>query len=612
MPAHSVWRKWVAGGVLILGALIVYWESLKNQFVNFDDRYLLLENAVVLNADVWGAFTQVVADDYLPLVFLTFMAENHFFGLNPFVYHLNNLILHLINVGLVFFFMTLIFRSQIWIPLFVASLFAVHPLHVESVAWVAERKDVLFAFFYFLGLIAGYQWIHRRHWKWALAAFLCLLLSLFSKLMAVSLPVIWFLMDWYFRRDLKKSLLEKIPAAAVVVAFIIVHIRLHKPEGGARSELHWMNAIDSIAFYLSKVWNPTSLSVFYQQGVVTVGLAEYLGLAAFAGLVAFYIWRKMKYHREVFCAISFFLVTIAPVLQVVPFGHKFIFADRLMYLPGLGLYLATALILWDFMERKKPSRMAAAGLAGAAVVACAVLTLERIPVWRNNLTLWEDAVSKYPQSSVAHNNLGSEYVERGEIQKGFESLKTAVELEPDYPHPRVGLGLVLSDMGRLDEALSVLQEAIRLDPRFARAHFNLGVVREKRGEFAESRQSYLEAIRLDAKFAEAYLNLGSSYYRSGERALAIEAFGKALEFKPNLPEAFNNYAHVLFEDGQVEKAISNFQRAVELDPEFLMARQGLAAALLKTGRAEEAAREIQKIQALQANPKPNYRRLPVK
>ncbi len=598
--------------VLILPTAWIYAPVLGYQFVSFDDPYLLVNNPIVLNFDWKAAFTQFVADDYLPLVFLSFAVENHFFGMDPGIFHLSNLLLHLANTLLAFTFVFQISQRRFLVAGVSALLFALHPLHVESVAWVAERKDVLFTFFYLLALLAAWRRMSSSQWRWSILTFSFFLLSLFSKLMAVTLPAVLVMLDLYFQKSLKKSLLARIPYFFTSLVFVMVHFHLHSPEGSERGSLSLKNGLDSLAFYLSKTVWPQALSIFYQQGVVTVGWVEYAGLALFGMLIVWLLRRRPSWWREGVLGISFFFVTATPILQVIPFGHKFLFADRLMYLPSLGLFWLFAFGLQSgWAQIQRPWLRGLAGVTAlVSILAMAAVTTQRLPVWENSLTLWSDAVDKYPESSVSRNNLASELVLVGRVSEAIEQFQAAIRHDPNYAEPRVGLGLAYSDAGALDLAEKELKKAIDINPQLPKAYFNMAVVADKKQQYQEAVEWNLKALAVDSGFADAAVNLGSAYYKLKDFEKSLAAFEQAVKLNPNLAEAHNNLGYLALEKGEVLKALSRFQEAVRLDPTFDLPRQGLATVYARQGDMEKAQAEIVKLQELRALPKPHRRQAP--
>jgi tetratricopeptide (TPR) repeat protein len=583
---------------LCLTTFAIYANTLQNAFVNYDDPALLVENRQVLQYDFKTAFTSVVAEDYIPLVTTSFAAENALFGMDPFYFHLGNLIMHTINVALVFTFLYLITSGGLFVAATAALLFSVHPLHVESVAWLAERKDVLSTLFFLVSLITYWLVFKKPEKKYFYAmSLLSFTLALFAKFMAISLPAILLMIHFRNRTSLKKSLWMQLPFAIIGGVFTYIHLLLHNrgehlPENQDSVLSALQRGMDSLAFYIHKMLVPINLSAYYERGVAQAAWPEYLALLFFVLGVIWLAKKSEKNKAAAFAGSLFFLLTIFPVLQIISFGNKFAFADRFMYLPSLGLFYFLAVAA----SEKVISRI----FIVIITIPLMYLTFERNKAWASSETLWEDEVVTYPDSSVAQNNLGSLYLDQGKYDAAILHLQKSADLKPTYADPRINLGLVYLELNRLPEAQAELEHALRLDPRSAKAYLNMGVVQEKRGNIEGAFQSYQSSVDYDPDLSISRHNLGVGYYRKKQLDKALEVFHETIRRDPMMPETHHNIGVVLTETGRNAEAISYFKQAIALDPLYVEPHIQLLQIYQKSQDLARAAEEVQAIQTIQA------------
>ena len=599
-------KAFVVGILLVLLSAGLYSNTLGNGFVNFDDPALLYENPQVLNFNIKEAFTSVVAEDYIPLVTASFAAEYAVFGLDPYYFHLGNLILNALCVALIFSFLFM-YCGQIYVAALTALLFAVHPLHVESVAWLAERKDVLSTLFFMVGLILYWRFLHRRpRVILYVVALICFLLSLMAKFMAISFPAILVLLHLQKRTSLKKTFLLQIPFILIGGVFTYIHLLLHNrgqhivgTEDSVVAAL--MRGTDSLAFYIHKLIFPWGLSAYYEKGVAVSSWAEYLTLLLFAISVILLAWKNQKFRAAAFFGASFFILTIFPVLQIVSFGNKFAFADRFMYLPSIGLFYFMAVAANEYFEKRHAVVRAGSRLIIAVICfGFAVLTFERNKVWASSETLWQSEVATYPQSSVAQNNLGSLYLDQGKLEAAKIHLQKAAEIRPSYIDPHINLGIMYMDQNKLSEAISEMETALKIDPNSPNANLNMGVILEKLGRNDEAFKSYELAVRLDPDMNIARHNLGVMYYRRKEFPKALELFQATIQRNPRLPETHHNIGVMMTEGGHDQLAIESFNKAAALDSMYLEPHLQLLQIYQRQQNQVMIVEEIQVIQNIQA------------
>lgn len=541
-------RAWIIAAVLAV-TFAAHFPGLKNGFVNWDDDHYVTRNTVIQRispGSVKEMFSAFFVGNYHPLTMLSYAAEYRFFKDDPFWYHLDNLILHLLNVLLAFWLIFRLTGGNAAAAAFSAALFGVHPLHVESVAWIAERKDVLYAFFFLGALISYLRYLRggaRYYW---LAVFLGVL-SLLSKPMAVSLPVVLFLVDYLAGRKAGTGALrDKIPffitagAAAVVALLSQVEAR----HGGIILGL-FGNAGYAVAFYIGKLAFPLGLSCFYPYPRMTsvftppvYGLAAAFLVFALAGI--WFAWRKNA--REVFFGSAFFLLTILPVLQLVPFGGT-LCSDRYTYIPSLGLFFIVSVYCARLFERLRHGLVKGALLATCVAVIgnFAAMSFERCKAWENGFVLWSDAIEKGGGGhvSVALYNRAIIFIGLGRYELALRDCEEGLEQdyrwqglpwsapaaresgmsEAEYRDRLNDCALRIADFFP-NSALVIFQALARKAPEEPRAHMNLCIAFGRKGELKDAIAAGERAVALAPGMGGAHYNLAVAYSRAGQQELA--------------------------------------------------------------------------------------------
>ncbi len=584
---------------LFVLSFAIYGGTFYHKFVNFDDPALAYENKDIRSFNLKQIFTSTVAEDYIPLTAVSYAIDHALFGMDPSFFHLHNVILHGLNVLLAFLLVLMISQWSLAAATITALLFAIHPLHVESVAWVAERKDVLSTFFSLVSMVFYWKFLEKRNTGLFVLSFLCVVLGLFAKFMAVSVPAVLVLMELQRREDPRKTALRMIPFAALAGVFTYIHLTLHN---SATAQLPWslQRGIDSLAFYLAKTFYPVGLSVFYEQNVVHVLWWQYLigGVILLALAVA--AWKFKQVRAKILFGGAFFLLSIFPVLQIIPFGNLFSFGDRFMYLPSVGLFYALSALAIALIERRpRLQRQALIFLWSLGAVFLAVQSYERTSVWQDSKALWTDAVKTYPKSAVALNNLGLVYLEAADRQTAIPFFIQAAQLRNDYTEPYVNLGLAYLDLKQLNDASAALKEALRIDPKLPRAHVNMALIFEAQNQLDRAGEHYLRALELDPDLTMARYNLGVIYYRLQQIGKALAMFRETTQHDPYLSEAHQGIGVILAEMGDTANAIPEFQKAIELDPLYEAPRIQLISIYNKQGRTDLMAQEVEGLQHAQ-------------
>lgn len=598
-PAVAIPRfpPWLLAGVLALVTLALYWPATQCDFINCDDDVYITDNVHVQKGLSWEniqwAFLNPVSANWHPLTTLSHMLDCECYGLNPWGHHLTNILLHTLNTVLVF----LLLRSltgALWRSLLAAALFGWHPLHVESVAWVAERKDVLSCLFWVLTLWAYTNYarlvqMHNSKTKvWYIATLALLALGLMSKPMLVTLPCVMLLLDYWplarFQSGRARQLLiEKIPFFVLTVAASAVTLAVQN-QGGAVNPVDRFpldarvgNALISYCRYLGKFFWPTDLAIFYPHPVYWP-LDDVLLAAFFLGGVSAALFLMRKTYPFMLMGWLWFVGTLVPVIGLVQVGEQSM-ADRYSYIPSLGLFVA---IIWGAAELCRFQRLGVKALSvagAAALVVCLILTRQQLEYWKSSETIYKHAIAVTENNAFAINNLGCALLSHGQIDEAVDYLQEGLRLRPAVAECQNNLANALLAKGRVDEAIFHSQEAIRLKPNFGRAHLILGNALFDKGQVDEAIVEYQESARLEPGEVIGHINLGVALLNKGRLDEAIAELQAGLRLKPDNEDAHYNLGVALLKKGRIDDAISQLQEALRLRPSDADAKRDLAKAL---------------------------------
>jgi len=624
----------VIGVALVLITAALYAPMLHHQFINFDDDDYITNNARVKAGLTWSgviwAFRTGAAANWHPLTWISHMLDCQLYGLNPAGHHATNLLFHVVNTLLLFFWLNQI-TGAVWRSALVAALFAWHPLHVESVAWAAERKDVLSTFFWLLSLMAYSRYAQKRlgtdlaahpsgfrlpepNYFLALFWFAC---GLMSKPMVVTLPFVLLLLDFWplnrfqipvSTRRMVRLLIEKIPflvlaaATSIVTYFVQTSGRALWTAVATPFSTRLANALWAYERYVSKTFLPSDLSIFYPYraslpaGVV---MSAVLFLVLWSGLS---FWR-IRQNPYLFVGWFWFLGTLIPTIGLVQVGSQSM-ADRYMYIPGIGLFVVVAWGLGDLVERYAHWRRLVIPAVGAALAACLVGTEIQLGYWQNSIQLFRHALAVSPDNFVAYNCLGEAFAEQGMKQEALTLCAEAVQIAPNNPVAQYNLGMFLAQSGRTDEARQHLDAAARLAPFNSEIQYNLGTFLMLHGEPEAAASHFTAALRERPDFPEAHFRLAQALSQQHKSREAVVQYGEALRLKPDYPDALNEFAWLLstspdpeIRDGK--KAVQLAQHACELAarpaPVFFTT---LSAADAEAGRFSDAIAAAQKARDL--------------
>ena len=577
---------WAALGAILLLTIAVYYPGLDNEFTNWDDTGYVLNNAFIRSLDLenlGNILTQPVVGNYHPLTVFSLALNYQVSGTEPYSYHVVNLLLHLANTVLVFFLILQLSDRKTLAALFTALFFAIHPMHVESVAWVAERKDVLYTFFFLASLISYTKFIRKkakRHFWWALGWFI---LSLASKPAAVILPLVLLLIDYLLERKWEwRLLLEKIPffAFSLIMGVLTLNAQAHTiniiEEHSLLEKL--LFACYSLLAYLGNFFTPFQLSAFHPyppagQSFSLPYVASPLILILFAGLSYLFL-RK---NRPVIFGLSFFAVNLLLVLQVLAVGNA-IMAERYTYVPYIGLLFPLG--LWA--ERSLQKANGKWSYPGFAVLALsllatgffAYLSRERVEVWQSSETIWRDVIEKHPENvPAAYNNLGLILKDQGKEEEALDCYSKAIEQKPNYHLPMINRGVIFLDQGKYDEALADINRGLEIAPDYEKGLVNRAGVYIKTQQFEKAVQDYDKALQIDPFLIQAYFLRGYAKLSLGRHDEALNDLDKAIGMNDKNGEYYLYRSFIYNAMGNKQRAREDAfqaqQRGANVDQKYL-------------------------------------------
>jgi len=603
---HAVW----VCIVLVLLVAAVFGQTARFGFVNYDDPDYVSGNPVVkkgltLQGAVW-ALTYGRIGHWHPLTWLSHMADCQIYGLWAGGHHLTNVALHAAAAALLF----LVLRDmtgKMWRSAFVAAVFAIHPLRVESVAWIAERKDVLSGVFFMLTLWVYAQYVRRPSRGRYVGMTLLYGLGLLSKNTLVTLPFVLLLLDWWpLKRmadggfpvsDLKPLLLEKIPLFLLSIGSCVVTALVPEKITDGYQLPIWLrvgNALVAYVTYLRQMMFPAGLANPYPYP--PDGVPFWQAALAFVLLVAISAGVFVCRNKRPFLLMGWlwYLGMMVPMIGIVQISY-YAHADRYTYLPEIGLAIAGTWAVAEWSAGWKFRRAVSGGLMVAIVGALAVCAAIQTTYWKSSEPLWNHTLAVTSNNSFAHNNLAVALLQKGDVDGAIVHLREAVAIRPDYAQAQNNLGNALLQKGRLDEAIARYQKALAIQPGNIEVQNNLGIAFFQKGLVDEAVAQYQKALAIEPDFAEAHNNLGNALYQKGRVDDAIVQFQKALAGKPDIADAHNNLGAALLQKGRVDEAIAQCQKALALQPGHAAARVNLGAALMQAGRMAEALGEYWKV-----------------
>jgi protein O-mannosyl-transferase len=570
---------------IAVAVLVIYGQTFSFGFISFDDGAYVARNAIVQSGlslkNLAWAFSTFVTSNWHPLTWISFMLDCQLFGLDPGEQHAVNVLLHLAS-SILLFLALLRMTGRRWPSALVAAIFAAHPLHVESVAWIAERKDVLCTFFEILAI-----WFYARYaatskprdYALTIAAFA---LSLLAKPMAVTFPFLLMLIDlWPLNRYLR--IVEKIPMFAMSAAASLVTLRAQGTTGAtALVNLPFADrlgaAIVDYLRYIAKAFWPANLAMLYP-------IQKFSAPAVFASaliLIAISAAAILTFGRRPYVLVGWlwFIGTLLPVVGLVQVGFQSI-ADRYSYVPLVGLSIAVIWTAADLFE-SKPRVLATA--AAFIIPALMIAAYRQTGYWRDTITLYEHTLAATRDNYVIHNNLGIEFESAGRIDEAAAQFRAAVEAAPDFKDALNSLGAILEYKGDNSGAIALHRRAVAADPNYASAHLNLGHELYQAGQVAEARRELTEGLRLDPDSPRGHAYLGALLAATGDFDQARQHLERSAALAPPTADTETNLCYVLLRLGHPDQAIDACQAALKIRPNSANAQRILAGALAAAGR----------------------------
>src|SRR5438874_98989 len=610
--AKSSIRRQVLGVCFFLVVItwLVFGQTVRYDFVNYDDNEYVYANPAITSGltpqGITYAFSGRHGRNWHPLTTLSHMLDCQLWGVRAGGHHLTNLVLHTIAVVLLFLVLKQM-TGAIWQSTFVATLFAIHPLRVESVAWISERKDVLSAIFFVLTLGAYFHYARSPSLGRYVTMSIMFALGLLSKSMLVTVPFILLLLDYWplercgGRSSIKRLFLEKIPLLALSAAggFVTLWVQQSSVARTEQLPLIWRigNGLVSCVIYVKQMIWPVGLAVFYphpgdQLPVWEVGLAiVLLGLVS-AGVIALR-------HKQPYLVTGWFwyLTMLVPVIGLIQVGSQ-AHADRYTYLPQIGLYLSLAWAITDALTSPL-QRSILAATASVAIIALAWCAHIQASYWRNGESLWGHALAVSSWNFMAHDGLGECLANRGHLDEAIDQFQMALNIAPGYREIETNLMLALTKKGRTDEAITHLQALLKEDPNDAQLHYNLGNALRKKGDSRGAIAAYEKALSIQGRYPAAHYNLGIALDQDGQIEEAIAHYQEAVKEQPNYPEVYYSLGNDLLRKDRVEDAIAAYEQSLKSRSRYPEVENNIGLALVQKGRPSEAIAHWQNALAIQ-------------
>jgi type IV pilus biogenesis/stability protein PilW len=613
---------------LALTTLVVYWQVRHHDFIDFDDNLYVYRNSHVkaglkLEELVW-AFTEAHAYNWHPLTWISHMLDCEIYGLHPAGHHFSNALFHTANALLLLLLLNRMTRS-FWSSAFVAALFALHPLHVESVAWLSERKDVLSTFFWMLTMLAYVYYVEHPSVRRYLVMLVFFALGLMAKQMLVTLPFVLLLLDyWPLGRlrlkqqtppnspptvlpvSARRCILEKLPLLVLsALAAAIVYL-IQQQTGLVKSVTHYRllyrvtNAVVAYVTYIGKMLWPTNLAIFYPHLGGTLPAWQITG--ALLLLVCITVVAILNLRRRPYLAVGWlwYLGTLVPVIGLVQVGLQG-FADRYTYIPLIGLFIAITWAIPDLFARFHLRKYLLSICAPVLLLLLAVMTWSQLGYWRNSIALYEHAATVVPNNRWAYHRLGLTLLGQGNLDQAVSNFTKALQIKPDYIEARCHLARAFADQGKLDKAVEHYTKALQFMPDFATAHSGLAKVLIEQRKPEEAAVHYRQALRTQPNNPGIHNRLGMALAMQGKLDEAIICFNKALQLRPDHSQTHTNLGAALAEQGKLDQAIVHFAKVLRIDPHSLKALKNLGILYFNQGKYQEAADSFRKALRIEPN-----------
>ncbi|MDO8722040.1 MAG: tetratricopeptide repeat protein [Syntrophales bacterium] len=605
--------------LLVIVTLTAYWAVQSYDFVTFDDPVYVTENhhvqsGLTRNNLTW-ALLSTDAGFWHPLTWMSFFIDFDLYGLNPGGYHWTNLLWHIANTLLVFLVFTCM-TAKIWQSAVAALLFALHPLHVESVAWISARKDVLSTFFWLLTMLIYIEYAAhggKRRYALTMLAFIC---GLMAKPMLVTLPFVLLLVDYWplgrypehFSSDhhrVMRLMMEKVPFIILGIASIILTFFAERQVGAIKSldtfpwDIRLANGLISYTGYLGKMLWPSGLSVFYPHpGMWPFGLV--ILSTSLLGFISLLVFKLRKNYPYLIVGWLWYLMVLVPVIGIIQVGlHAS--ADRYTYVSALGIFLMGVWGVADILDKCRCPKMFATVIVTAMTLLLIILTRQQASYWQNSVTLYRRAIAVTTNNYVALNNLGAALISSGQPAEALTAINAAVRLKPGFAQAYNNMGIAYRLSGQYEAAVKSFLRAIEIKKDFADGHNNLGHTYFYMGNVDAAIREYRTALELHPQQeVRVHINLGRALARQNNLPEAMSEYRKALALTPDSAEAHNVLGMLLAQQGKYREAMEHYVKALESKPDFADVYNNMGIILAVFGKHQEA--EIQYKTALRIRP----------
>ncbi|MBT5633608.1 MAG: tetratricopeptide repeat protein [Nitrospina sp.] len=615
---------------LVAATLAVYWQILDHGFLNYDDSKYVTKNwqvqsGLTLESVKWAFSTEHFAQ-WHPITWLSHIIDFQLFGSDPSGHHLVSLSIHIANALLLFLVLTRMTGAS-WQSGFVAAVFALHPFNVESVAWIAERKNVLSTFFWLLTMWSYIRYVEKPSIiRYGLILFF-LTIGLMTKPMLVTLPFVLLLLDfwplgrWKFSQKNRgtihseegvrpaKLIWEKIPFFIIVIGSSITTFIVTKSGGALQGmEVHSLlvrisNSMVSSVTYLAKTFWPSGLSVFYPHPGNALPAWQVITSIGLLSVISFVAVRWIKSVPYFAFGWFWFLGTLVPVIQIVQTGAHAM-ADRYAYVPLIGIFIIVAWGLPDLLARWNHREKAPAIFAGL-LIPLMIATSIQVGLWENGITLFKHAIrvtnKKYSDIASTHALLANACHRKGELSLAISEFKKSLEINPEHLYSLNNLAGTLAEQGNLEGALLYARKSVSLESDYIPGLVTLGNILEESGELNQAQTYYERVLELESESFENHLNLANVLYKTGDIAEATLHFRETIALNPRLVEAHYNLGNALGQQGQLKEAQEAFEQAITLDEKLPLPHYGLGIIHLRAGQYSKAIKAFE--QALTLNPK---------
>jgi protein O-mannosyl-transferase len=587
-PFVARWRVYLFVLLLAAGTILAYRPAWHGGFLWDDDAYVT-NNELLTAPDglqrIWFSFDS--PSQYFPLVYTTFRIERALWGLNPAGYHVVNVLLHVANALLVWRLLARLRVPGAWLA---GAIFALHPVQVESVAWITERKNVLMGFFFLLTLLTWVEFLDQqttRCWRLYLLALALYALALLSKTTACTLPAALLLILWLQKRPITKGrLVQVVPFVVLGIAMGLLTVWWERYHQGTRGPLFALGPIERILiagravwFYLGKLFWPSNLTFIYPRWMVSpTHPLEYAWLAALGGLCAAISFARRYVGRSLEVAALFFVATLSPVLGFImlyTFRYTFV-ADHYQYLASIGPIALASAGITTLAASFKESRHFIFGAAVCILAALTMFTWRQSTIYADIEALWRTTIARNPDCWMAHNNLGIVLSQKGEIDEAIAHYRKTLEMSPDFADADYNLGNALLQKGEVDAAIVHCQRAVTIQPNDPEAQVALGNALFQKGLIDESIVHYEKALAIRPYYVTAHYNLGSAFLKKGEIDEAIFHCRAVLSTQPEHADAHTILASAFLQKGEIGTAIEQYKKTLEIVPRSVPALNNLA------------------------------------